>query len=73
MIEEFLSMNVEASYFILYVDGTKRLVIFLREFQFTASIFYNSFLLSNQDTNWFLVKVGIEFHISYLTSRDSTN
>ena len=66
-------MQVEAIFFILYFDGTKRLVIFLREFQFTASISDNSSLLSNQDTNWFLVKVGIEFHISYLTIRLSTN
>ena len=72
-IEEFLSMQVEAIFFILYFDGTKRLVIFLREFQFTASISDNSSLLSNQDTNWFLVKVEIEFHISYLTIRLSTN
>ena len=66
-------MQVEAIFFILYFDGTKRLVIFLREFQFTASISDNSSLLSNQDTNWFLVKVEIEFHISYLTIRLSTN
>ena len=72
-IEEFLSMQVEAIFFILYFDGTKRLVIFLREFQFTASISDNSSLLSNQDTNWFLVKTRIEFYITYLTIRDFTN
>ena len=30
----------------------------------------NSFLLLNQDTNWFLVLVEIEPYISYLTIRD---
>ena len=48
-------MNVEASYFILYFDGTKRLVIFLKEFQLIASTLDNNFLSSSQDTNWFLV------------------
>ena len=54
-IEEFLSIHVEASYFILYFDGTKGLVIFLKEFKPMESALDNSFLSSNQDTNWFLV------------------
>ena len=33
----------------------------------------NSFLLLNQDTNWFLVLVEIEPHISYLMIRDFTS
>ena len=48
-------MYVEASYFILYFDGTKGLVIFLKEFQPMEIARDNSFLSSNQDTNWFLV------------------
>ena len=33
----------------------------------------NSFLSLNQDTNWILVLVEIESHISYLTIRDFTS
>ena len=33
----------------------------------------DSFLLSDQDTNWFFVYVGIELEIFYLTIRDFTS
>ena len=54
-IENCLAYNVQ-NIFINY-----NIYIYIREFQPMTSAPGNSSLLSNQDTNWFLVYVGIEF------------
>ena len=54
-IENCLAYNVQ-NIFINY-----NIYIYIREFQPMTSASGNSSLLSNQDTNWFLVYVGIKF------------
>ena len=48
------------------------LFFLFREFQLMASAFEDSSLLSDQNTNQFLVQVGIEPYISYTTIRNFT-
>ena len=54
-MENCLAYNVQ-NIFINY-----NIYIYIREFQPMTSTPDNSSLLSNQNTNWFLVYVGIEF------------
>ena len=48
-------------------------IFFFREFYPRASALDNNSLLSDQDTNQFLVQVEIEPQISYITIRDFTS
>ena len=48
-------------------------IYFFRELQFMTSVFYDSFLSSDQNTNRFLMQAKMKFQISYLIIRDFTN
>ena len=62
------------TYIYIYIfERIKVLHFFLRELQLIAFALNDNSLLSDQNTNWFLVQANIEPHISYSTIRDFTS